>query len=240
MKRIDGRSKESLRQIKIKRNFLRYAEGSCLIKFGNTKIVVAASVESRVPFFLRGSGTGWVTAEYGMLPRSTQNRLVRDKVSGRTMEIQRLIGRSLRNVVAMDKIGERTVRVDCDVIEADGGTRTASIVGGFIALVDCFQRLKNEGVINSMPIEDLLGAISVGIVNGDYLLDLNYAEDSQASVDMNVVMRANGKFIELQGTAEGKSFSKQDLDELTQLAQVGIEDIIDTQRSMFKDILPNL
>jgi len=240
MKRLDGRKEDQLRPIKIKRDFMRNAEGSCLIEVGNTKVICTATVEKNVPLFLRGSGSGWVKAEYGMLPRSTQNRILRDRISGRTMEIQRLIGRSLRNVVALDKLGERTIWIDCDVIQADGGTRTASIVGGFIALVDCINGLHKAGQIESVCVTDLLGAISVGIHQGKVLLDLSFQEDSMADVDMNVVMRACKEFIEVQGTGEKKAFSQDDLKSLLFLAKKGIEEIFDIERNLFKDILPNL
>lgn len=235
MNRIDKRKSDQLRKINIQRNFMKYAEGSCLIEMGGTKVVCTASLDKNVPFFLRNSGTGWVTAEYGMLPRSTEVRILRDKISGRRMEIQRLIGRSLRSVVNLKRLGERTIKVDCDVIQADGGTRTASIIGGFIALADCLHKLNLENVIKEICITGFLGAISVGILAGEYALDLNYEEDSQADVDMNVVMKDSGEFIEVQGTGENASFSGEDLTALLALSKKGIEEIIDMERNLFKD-----
>ncbi len=240
MTRNDKRRPDQLRKMHIERNFIKYAEGSCLIEMGNTRIITTATVEEKVPLFLRGKGEGWVTSEYGMLPRSTQSRIVRDRVSGRSMEIQRLIGRSLRSVVDLKALGERTIWIDCDVIQADGGTRTVSIVGGFIALVDCLNKMYHNAIITSIPIKDLLGAISVGIVRGEYLLDLTYDEDFSATVDMNVVMKANGEFVEIQGTAEGGTFSKKDLDAMLDLARKGIEEIIDTERNILKDVITNM
>ncbi|MFA7677334.1 MAG: ribonuclease PH [Candidatus Omnitrophota bacterium] len=240
MKRDDGRSPDQLRRVHIQRNFIKYAEGSCLIELGNTRVICTASVDKNVPFFLRNSGQGWVKAEYRMLPRATHTRTQRDKVSGRNMEIQRLIGRSLRSVVNLKKIGERTIWVDCDVIQANGGTRTASITGGFIALVDCLDTLVRRNEIGEICVTDLLGAISVGISAGQHILDLTYLEDSQAQVDMNVVMKSSGEFIELQGTAEKGSFSEKDLSIFLKLAKKGIEEIIAIEKDMFKDILPNL
>ncbi|UCD15025.1 MAG: ribonuclease PH [Candidatus Omnitrophota bacterium] len=237
IKRSDKRKPDQLRKINVQRKFMKYAEGSCLIEMGQTKVVCTASLEKNVPLFLRNSGTGWVTAEYGMLPRSTQVRIVRDKVSGRRMEIQRLIGRSLRSVVDLKKLGERTIKIDCDVIQADGGTRTASIIGGFIALVDCLERLRKGGVINEISVTDFLGAVSVGIFSGKHILDLTFQEDSAADVDMNVVMKGTGEFIEIQGTAEQRSFSQDDLGALLNLGKKGIEDIIDIERNLFKGIL---
>ena len=240
MKRIDGRSFEELRKIKIERNFIKHADGSCLIEFGSTRVICAATIDKNVPLFLRNSGTGWVTSEYGMLPRSTQVRIPRDKNSGRTMEIQRLIGRSLRSVVDLRNIGERTIYVDCDVIQADGGTRVSSIVGGFCALCDSLYKLFKAGTISKMCITDFLGAVSVGIWKGKYILDLNFVEDSEAEVDMNIVMKSSGEFIELQGTGEHGSFSKDDLNALIDLGKKGIEEIIDIERNLLKDILPSI
>lgn len=239
MIRIDGREANKLRKVAITRNFTKYAEGSCLIEFGNTKVICTASFEESVPPFLKGNGIGWLTAEYGMLPRSTHTRMNRErkKVSGRTFEIQRLIGRSLRAVFDPKDIGERTVKIDCDVIQADGGTRTASITGSFIALADCLVKLKKDALISSMPLKDYVAAVSVGILRGEPIMDLTYAEDSKAEVDMNVVMTGSGKFIEVQGTGEGGTFSKDDMDELLVLAQEGVEKLIDMQRSFYKDIL---
>ena len=237
MMRNDGRGLDKLRKISITRNYIKHAEGSCLIEFGDTKVICTATVEETVPPFLKGTGTGWVTAEYGMLPRATQKRLQREKSSGRTYEIQRLIGRSLRAVVNTSGFGERTIKVDCDVIQADGGTRTTAITGGFIALADAFIRLKKNKIINKLPITDYLAAISVGIVERDFLLDLSYEEDSKAEVDMNVVMNGEGKFIEIQGTGERDVFTKEEMDKLVSLAQKGIQEIINLQRNILGDIL---
>jgi ribonuclease PH len=237
MVRNDGRGLDKLRKVSITRNYNKYAEGSCLIELGNTRLVCTASVEESVPPFLKGSGTGWVTAEYGMLPRSCQTRIQRGRDSGRTYEIQRLVGRSLRAVTEMKQMGERTVWIDCDVIQADGGTRTASITGSFIALVDALNKLKKDGLINKIPIKDFVAATSVGIINAASLLDLTYEEDSQADVDMNIVMTGKGEFIEIQGTAERKTFNKDQMDKLLSLAKKGIEELIDIQRSLLKDIL---
>ena len=214
MKRVDGRSLNELRKVKVTKDYIKHAEGSCLIEFGETRVICTASVEENVPPFLRNKGTGWVTAEYGMLPRSCDTRIRRDKTagSGRTQEIQRLIGRSLRGVINLDKLGERTVKVDCDVIQADGGTRTASITGGFIALALALKKIKKQGLITEIPLNDFVAAISVGIYQEKLMIDLNYVEDSGADMDMNVVMVGKGKFIEVQGTAEGKAFSKTEMD----------------------------
>lgn len=237
MARLDGRAADKLRKVNINRNYIKYAEGSCLIELGNTKVICTASVEESVPPFLKGTGTGWVTAEYGMLPRSCQTRIQRGKDSGRTYEIQRLVGRSLRAVTEMKPLGERTIWVDCDVIQADGGTRTASITGSFIALCDALNKLKKDGLFNKIPIKDFVAATSVGIIGRDLLLDLSYEEDSRADVDMNIVMTGAGEFIEIQGTAERKSFKKDDMDKLLALAKKGIDDLIDTQRNLLKDFL---
>ncbi|MFC1514671.1 ribonuclease PH [Candidatus Omnitrophota bacterium] len=237
MSRIDKRKPDQLRKIKLKRQFLKYPEGSCLIELGDTKVICTASVEENLPVFLRGKkGSGWITAEYGMLPRSTESRMQREKKSGRTHEIRRLIGRSLRSVVDLKKIGERTIWIDCDVIQADGGTRTASISGGFVALVDCLAKLKQQGRIREMPVADYLGAVSVGILEKEALLDLNYHEDSRADIDMNVVMNSAGRFVEVQGTAEKESFSKKTLDTMLDLAKKGIDDIFSAQRALLKDV----
>ena len=237
MARNDGRGLDKIRKVEIKRNFLKYAEGSVLIELGNTKVVCSASVEDFVPPFLKGSGTGWVTAEYGMLPRSCKTRIKRGKDSGRTYEIQRLVGRSLRAVTKMEDLGERTIWIDCDVIQGDGGTRTASITGSFIALCDALHKLKKQDLIEGIPIKDYVAATSVGIVNGQVMLDLSYEEDSQAEVDMNVIMTGSGEFIEIQGTAERKPFSKAQMDKLLDLAEQGINDLIDVQRSFLKDLI---
>jgi len=232
MERSEGRSSSELRKVKVTKNYTKHAEGSCLIEFGETRVICTASVEESVPPFLRNTSTGWVTAEYGMLPRSTNTRIRRDKAanSGRTQEIQRLIGRSLRGVVNLDQLGERTVKIDCDVIQADGGTRTASITGGFIALVLALKKIKKEGMIKKIPVTDYVAAVSVGIYKDQLLLDLDYKEDSNAEMDMNVVMVGKGKFIEVQGTAEGKAFSKSEMDQLLDLAKVGVGELIAIQK----------
>lgn len=237
MIRLDGRGLDKLRKVNITRNYLKYPEGSCLIELGNTKVICTASVDENVPPFLKGTGTGWVTAEYGMLPRSCQTRIQRGKDSGRTYEIQRLVGRSLRAVTDMRPIGERTIWIDCDVIQGDGGTRTASITGSFIALVDALSKLKKDGIFNKVPIRDFVAATSVGMFGGQPLLDLAYEEDSKADVDMNVVMTGNGELIEIQGTAERKSFSREQMDGLLELAKKGIADLVSIQRTLLKDIL---
>ncbi len=237
MVRIDGRGLDKLRKVTITRNYLKYPEGSCLIEMGNTRVICTASVEESVPPFLRNSGTGWVTAEYGMLPRSCQSRIPRGKDSGRTYEIQRLVGRSLRSVTDMKYLGERTIWVDCDVIQGDGGTRTAAITGSFIALVDALQKLKKDGKIAKVPVGDYIAATSVGILDGNMLLDLCYEEDSKAEVDMNVIMTGAGEFIEIQGTAERKPFSKEKMDSMLDFAKKGIGELFSIQRKLVGDIL---
>jgi ribonuclease PH len=237
MVRLDGRGLDKIRKVTITRNYIKYPEGSCLIELGSTKVICTASVEETVPPFLRGSGTGWVTAEYGMLPRSCGSRIPRGKDSGRTYEIQRLIGRSLRSVTEMKYLGERSIWVDCDVIQGDGGTRTASITGSFVALVDALQKLKKEGRIDRIPIQDYIAATSVGILNDNMILDLCYEEDSKAEVDMNVIMTGKGEFIEVQGTAERKPFSKEKMDVMLDLAKKGIEELFSIQRKLVGDIL---
>jgi ribonuclease PH len=226
MSRNDGRCAADLRPITITRNFIKHAEGSVLIEFGDTRVICTASVEESVPPFLRGKGTGWVTAEYSMLPRATHTRSPREaakgKQSGRTLEIQRLIGRSLRAVVDLTKLGERSIHIDCDVIQADGGTRTASITGAYVALVDALSTLKNKGQLAGIPIRESVAAISVGIVNNEVLLDLNYPEDSAAEVDMNFVMTSSDRFVEVQGTAEAEPFTIGQMDGMRELAMVGI------------------
>lgn len=228
--RPDGRKNDELRTIRIEKNFIKNADGSALIELGNTRVICTASIENKVPPFLKDQKKGWITAEYGMLPRSTPVRMLREstagRVGGRTHEIQRLIGRTLRAVVDLEKLGERTIWIDCDVIEADGGTRTASITGGYIALVEAINKAMNAGMITENPIKDSIAAISVGIVLGEPRLDLCYAEDSQAEVDMNIVMTGSGKFIEIQGTAEILPFSKENLFQLLSLAEKGIREII--------------
>ena len=236
MARIDGRKPDQMRKINITRPFNKYAEGSCLIELGNTKVICTASIEESVPPFLKGSGSGWVTAEYGMLPRSCLTRIPRNKDSGRTFEIQRLVGRSLRAVTDLKSIGERSIWIDCDVLQGDGGTRTASITGSFIALADALNKLKKDGLIRKIPLRDFVAATSVGIVGGEMMLDLAYVEDSKADVDMNIVMTSGGEFIEIQGTAEKKTFGKADMDKLLKLAEDGISGLIDLQRSLLKDV----
>jgi ribonuclease PH len=237
MARSDGRQLDKIRKVQVSPKYIKYAEGSCLIELGNTRVICTASIEETVPPFLKGTGNGWVTAEYGMLPRSCSVRIPRGKDSGRTYEIQRLVGRSLRAVTDMTKIGERTIWMDCDVIQGDGGTRTASITGSFIALVFALDKLKNNGVINKIPVRDFVAATSVGIAKGELILDLNYEEDSQADVDMNIVMTGKGEIIEIQGTAERRTFSKDQLDSLLLLAQKGIAELVDIQRNVLKDII---
>jgi ribonuclease PH len=241
MARLDGRTADAVRQTRLTPDYLVHAEGSVLIEVGRTKVICTASVEDRVPPFLRGSGKGWVTAEYGMLPRATSTRTTREasagKVGGRTQEIQRLIGRSLRSVVTMTELGERTVWIDCDVIQADGGTRTASITGGFVALVLALERLREQAVIPRVPVTDYVAATSVGIVGGTPMLDLAYDEDSRADVDMNVVKTAGGKFIEVQGTAEAQPFDRSELESLLALADAGIRTLVEHQRGIVGKIL---
>ena len=225
-RRPSGRAADDLRAVRFTRGFVKYAEGSTLVEFGDTRVLCTASVEDTVPPFLRGKGQGWITAEYGMLPRSTHTRSAREaargKQSGRTQEIQRLIGRSLRAVMDLKALGERTVTVDCDVLQADGGTRTAAITGGYVALVDACEALVRRNLLSASPLHGQVAAISVGIVGGAPVLDLDYAEDSQAETDMNVVMNNGGAFVEIQGTAEGHAFRRHELDALLDLAAVGI------------------
>ncbi|SHG86516.1 ribonuclease PH [Ornithinibacillus halophilus] len=235
--RNDERKFNSLRPITMTPNFVKHPEGSVLIQVGDTKVICNASIEDRVPPFMRGQGKGWITAEYAMLPRATQDRNIREsskgKVSGRTMEIQRLIGRALRSVVDLNSIGERTVWVDCDVIQADGGTRTASITGAFVAVVLAFGKLLENKTINKMPVTDFLGATSVGILeDGTEILDLNYIEDSTAQVDMNVVMTGSGEFVEIQGTGEEATFSMDQLHTMLNLASEGLMEIFDIQKEI--------
>jgi len=231
--RVDGRSPDELRPIKIEPGFLAHAEGSALISFGRTRVVCTASVEERVPPFLKGSGQGWITGEYAMIPRSTMTRTPRETgrgPSGRTHEIQRLIGRSLRAIANLRALGERTIWVDCDVLEADGGTRTASITGGYVALAQALDKLRRKGLFEEIPIHQPLAAVSVGLVDGRALLDLCYEEDLKADVDMNVVMTGDGKFVEVQGTGEEATFSRDELDQLLNLAQIGTTTLISLQR----------
>ena len=233
--RPSSRSPSQLRQIRISRHYTKHAEGSVLIECGDTKVICTASVEERVPPHKKGSGGGWVTAEYGMLPRSTNERMGREaakgKQSGRTQEIQRLIGRSLRAVIDLGKLGERTIQIDCDVIQADGGTRTASITGAFVALHDAITGLMGNGLVKENPLKDFIAAISVGIYEGVPVLDLDYVEDSACDTDMNVVMLGNGHFVEVQGTAEGHPFTRAEMDELLELAKSGIAQLIELQRT---------
>ena len=235
MTRNDGRSPNQMRTVTLKKNFIKHAEGSVLIQVGNTKVICAASIEEKVPPFLRDQNQGWVTAEYSMLPRSTHTRTPREssrgKVSGRTQEIQRLIGRSLRTVVDMHQLGERTVWIDCDVIQADGGTRTASITGAFVAMCLALKKLVKEKVIDTIPVKDYVAATSVGILEGKKILDLDYSEDSVAEVDMNIVKTGSGGFVEIQGTAERDPFSDKDLSTLLQLAHKGIKELIVIQQN---------
>ena len=237
--RSDGRSLDQLRPITITRDFTCYAEGSVLIEFGNTKVICNASIEAGVPSFLRGKETCWITAEYGMLPRSTGSRMQREasqrKQGGRTMEIQRLIGRSLRSSINMDLLGENTIVIDCDVIQADGGTRTASITGGYVALEDAVNSAINEGLIESNPIKEMIASVSVGIQEGNAVLDLNYKEDSTAETDMNVVMNNKNNFIEIQGTSEKRPFTYQELERMLDLAKKGISELFEYQNSALRN-----
>lgn len=238
--RSNGRKNNQLRKVKVTKDYIKFAEGSCLIEFGNTKVITTASVENAVPPFLKGKGTGWVTAEYGMIPRSCKSRVPREsskgKSGGRTHEIQRLIGRAMRTVVDMAKLGERTIWMDCDVIQADGGTRCASITGSFISLILALEAMKKEGLINIIPVSDYVSAISVGMVKGEPALDLDYDEDSTAEVDMNIVMTGSGKFIEVQGTAEREPFSQDEMIRLLALARKGVGELIGIQRKVLKGI----
>ena len=240
MSRHNGRGLQELRKIKVAKNFMEFAEGSCLIEFGSTKVICSVSIEEAVPPFIRGKGKGWVTSEYGMLPRSWKSRVPREasrgRLSGRTQEIQRLVGRCLRSVTDLTKLGERTLWVDCDVIQADGGTRTASITGSFIALIEALDHMRKAGLIDGIPVSDYLAAVSVGIRDKKYLLDLDYDEDSSAQVDMNVVMTSAGRIVEIQGTAEGEPFSESDMNKMLRLAKAGISKIIDIQKHSLKGI----
>jgi ribonuclease PH len=242
MPRRDGRAPDELRALVLTRRYNKFAEGSALVELGDTRLVCTASVDERVPPFLRGTGQGWVTAEYGMLPRATQERSQREasagRVGGRVHEIQRLIGRSLRAIVELDRLGERTIWLDCDVIQADGGTRTAAITGAFVALMDALALLRRSGAIARIPVREFVAATSVGIVDGAPALDLTYEEDSRARVDMNVVMTESGKFVEIQGTGEGGPFTKQEASALLGLAERGIVTLIARQREVLADVLP--
>ncbi|MDE3155714.1 MAG: ribonuclease PH [Acidobacteriota bacterium] len=239
--RTDNRQNDQLRPTTITPHFIAHAEGSVLIEAGRTRVICTASVEERVPAFLRNSGKGWVTAEYGMLPRATNTRMTREstagKVGGRTQEIQRLIGRSLRSVTHLEGLGERTIWIDCDVIQADGGTRTASITGAFVALVLAAQHLVTKGLVKTMPVRDYVAATSVGIVKGEPMLDLAYEEDSTAEVDMNIVKTGDGRFVEVQGTAEALPFGRDALLTLLDLADSGITQLIAKQRAIVGDLL---
>ena len=236
MERAGGRGWDRMRDFRITMNYLRFAEGSVLVEMGHTKVLCAATIEDKVPPFLKNSGRGWLTAEYSMLPASTQKRSPREsttgRVGGRTHEIQRLIGRSLRAVTDLQSFGERTITVDCDVIQADGGTRTASITGVFVALVTLFRSLKERGLVNTIPVKDSVSAVSVGMVEGQLLLDLDYQEDSRAEVDMNFVMTGSGLFIEVQGTAEAQPFDRNRLDAMANLAAAGIRELSQKQRAI--------
>jgi ribonuclease PH len=238
MLRNDGRENRELRPVCITRNFTRYAEGSVLIEFGDTRVICTASVEESVPSFLKGKGTGWVTAEYAMLPRATHTRTPREaakgKQGGRTLEIQRLIGRSLRAVTDLARLGERSVCIDCDVIQADGGTRTASITGAYVALADALATLRDRGLVQEIPLRGAVAAVSVGIVEGEALLDLNYGEDSSAEVDMNFVMTSGSRFVEVQGTAEAEPFTVEQMDAMRDLAREGIRQLLVCQQEALR------
>ncbi|MFC1549229.1 ribonuclease PH [Candidatus Omnitrophota bacterium] len=238
--RNDGRKADNLRGIKISTDYIKYAEGSCLFEIGDTKVICTASVEDGVPMFLKGQRKGWITSEYSMLPRSCQKRVSREsskgKKGGRTHEIQRLVGRTLRGVVDMGALGERTIWLDCDVVQADGGTRCASITGSFVALCLALNMLKKQGIIDSIPVKQSVAAVSVGIIDGESYLDLNYEEDARAEVDMNVVMTDSGKFVEVQGTAEREPFSKDLMDKMLKLAEDGIKNLIKEQKTALKGV----
>ncbi len=242
MPRTDGRQPDELRPVEIIRNYIPHAEGSVLITLGQTRVICTATVEERVPPWLRGGGQGWITAEYGMLPRSTHERTPRDpgRQGGRVHEIQRLIGRALRCAVDLDKLGERMITVDCDVIQADGGTRTASITGAFVALVDALGVLRRTGVLARWPVREFLAATSVGIVDTAMMLDLSFTEDSRARVDLNLVLTESGKIVEIQGTAEGLPFSRQELLTLLALGEKGIGSLIEAQKRALADVLASL
>lgn len=235
--RVDGREFDELRNIKISRDYIIHPDGSVLIEFGNTKVICTANFTERVPYFLRGTNTGWITAEYSMLPGSTNTRKIRDrakgKIDGRSQEIQRLIGRSLRSVVDLKEMGERLLLIDCDVLQADGGTRTASITGSFIAMVDAFTKLKDKKVIKSIPVKNYLAATSVGVTKDSILLDVCYEEDHKAIVDMNIVMTGDNKFVEIQGTGEKDSFTREELNKILDLAELGNKKIIEVQKEIF-------
>lgn len=239
MVRIDGRNNNETREIKITRNYIKYPQGAVLVEFGDTKVICTATIEDKVPTFLKGAGEGWITCEYSMLPGSTQTRKPREvskgKVDGRTAEVQRLIGRALRSVVDLKKIGERTIWIDCDVIQADGGTRTASVTGSFVALIDAINSIYEEGKIENYPINNYVAAVSVGVLDGEIILDLCYDEDFKAIVDMNVVMTDDGRFVEIQGTGEEGPFSKDEMERMLLLAEEGIKRIIQIQKDSLKE-----
>ncbi len=239
--RQDGRLPNGMRKVKITGDYIKYAEGSCLFEIGNTKIICTASVEESVPIFLKGQGTGWVTSEYGMLPRSCKTRVPRESTKGRkggrTQEIQRLIGRALRSVTDLVALGERTIWIDCDVIQADGGTRCASITGSFVALCLALDHMKKKRMIEKIPVNHFLAAVSVGMIGDQACLDLSYEEDSRADVDMNVVMTDSGKFVEIQGTAEGEPFGRTKMDEMLKLANKGIDRLISEQKAALKGVV---
>lgn len=242
MTRADGRQPDDLRPVQITRRYLKHAEGSVLIELGDTRVICSASVEERVPPWLRGAGQGWVSAEYGMLPRSTAERTPRDqgRPGGRVQEIQRLVGRSLRAAVDLDKLGERTIWIDCDVIQADGGTRTAAITGAFVALIDALHLLRKTGAVSRWPLREFVAATSVGIVEGAPVLDLNFQEDSRARVDMNIVMTESGRLVEVQGTAEGLPFTRDELLQLLNLAELGIKRLVSIQKETLADVLAGM
>lgn len=240
MSRIDGRKNDEIRKVKITRQYLKHPEGSVLIEMGDTKVICTAMIEDKVPPFLRNTGKGWITAEYSMLPASTITRKVREasrgKLDGRTQEIKRLIGRSLRSVVDLDALGEKTIWIDCDVIQADGGTRTASITGAFVALAEAMYKLKQQGKVDKVPLKRFIAAISAGIVGDDVILDLCYKEDSNANVDMNVVMTDKGEFAEIQGTGEEALFNIEELNSILELAKKGNEELIKVQKEVLGEI----
>ena len=239
--RADGRRFDEVRQIKIVKDFLKYPEGSVMIEMGHTKVICTATIEDKIPPFLKNTGRGWLTAEYSMLPMSTHLRTPREstrgRVGGRTHEIQRLIGRSLRSVTDLNTFGEKTISVDCDVIQADGGTRTASITGAFVALMDLFRKQKNNGLLKEIPVADYISAVSVGIIDKKIHLDINYEEDSKAEVDMNFVMTGNGRFVEIQGTAEEEPFSRELMNQMIDLATKGINEITKIQRDILGEVI---
>jgi ribonuclease PH len=241
MIRLDGRATDQLRPVKITRNYLKYPDGSCLIEMGDTKVICSAFVEDKVPPFLKGSGQGWVTAEYGMLPGSCETRARRDsavgRINGRGQEIQRLVGRAIRSVADLNGFGERTVWLDCDVLQADGGTRTASVTGAFVAFVDACAQMKKNNICKKLPFSDIISAISVGVVMGEELLDLNYQEDSNAQVDMNVVMTDTGRIVEVQSTGEGAPFTRKRFDALVDMAHKGIVELSAVVKTTLADVL---